>query len=67
MYDALHKERPYHDGTFSRWAKEFSEMTPFHYSDGVTLWVAPVDLTPDDDFLTAPTLPTGGDSLGDET
>jgi hypothetical protein len=51
MYDLLHEKRPYHDGSFSRWAKESSRQFPFHYLDGVTIWLAPVDMNPDDDFL----------------
>jgi hypothetical protein len=50
-YDELHKDLPFHDGTFSNWAPERSSQTPFHYRDGVSLWVANIDLTPDDDFL----------------
>lgn len=51
QYDALHEAKPFHDGTFTVWTKERSEATPFHYRDGVTIWVSPDDLTPDDDFL----------------
>jgi hypothetical protein len=50
-YDELHEGMPYHDGRFKSWAKERGEQTPFHYRDGVTIWVASADLTPDDDFL----------------
>ncbi|KAB2807983.1 hypothetical protein F9L07_25270 [Pimelobacter simplex] len=50
-YDDLHDERPYHDGTFTHWAKDRSAAHPFHARDGVTIWVTTEDLTPDDDFL----------------
>jgi hypothetical protein len=50
-YDALHKDAPYHDGMFTAWAKERSDAYPFHYLDGVEIWVSRDDLTPDDDFL----------------
>lgn len=50
-YAMLHEGAPYHDGSFARWAKEPSADFPFHYLDGVTIWLSPVDLTPDDDFL----------------
>lgn len=54
-YDQLHKERPFHDGTFPddprAWMKERSKSHPYHYRDGVTLWVAEVDLAPHDHFL----------------
>ncbi len=42
---------PFHDGSFSRWSKEPSREFPFHYLDGVTIWLAPTDVNPDDDFL----------------
>jgi hypothetical protein len=51
MYDELHKGKPFHDGTFTDWAEKFSTATPFHYLDGVEIWVSRQDLTPDDDFL----------------
>jgi hypothetical protein len=51
LYDMLHEERPYHDGSFALWAKEPSREFPFHYRDGVTIWLSPVELNPDDDFL----------------
>lgn len=50
MYDAKHAEMPFHDGA-GNWAKERSRDFPYHYRDGVTIWVAPVDVNPDDDFL----------------
>ena len=51
-YDGLHKEKPYHDGTFQHWAKEPDGQHPFHFRDGVHLWVARTDVNPDDNFLT---------------
>lgn len=50
-YDQLHEEKPYHDGTFGRWSKEPTPGTPYHYKDGVTIWVAQEDYSPEDDFL----------------
>jgi hypothetical protein len=50
-YDMLHEREPYHDGTFENWSKDASAEFPYRYDDGVRIWVAPVDLTPDDDFL----------------
>lgn len=58
IYDMRHEDRPYHDGSFSRWAAEPSRQFPFHYRDGVTIWLSPVELNPEDDFL--------GQSVGDE-
>jgi hypothetical protein len=50
-YDKVHKDRQYHDGTFTHWADERSDNHPFQARDGVTIWVSEHDLTPDDDFL----------------
>lgn len=50
-YDDLHKDAPYHDGSFGLWAKERTPDQPFHYKDGVTIWVAATDFTPHDHFL----------------
>lgn len=50
-YEELHKDKPYHSGDFTRWAEKPSLQFPFHYSDGVTIWMSRDDLTPDDDFL----------------
>lgn len=54
-YDEQHKARPFHDGTFTRWSAKQSRRFPYHYRDGVTVWVSTDDLTPDDDFLGGPT------------
>lgn len=51
MYDALHKDLPYHDGRFRNWSAEPSNLTPYHYRDGVTVWVATSDRDPHDHFL----------------
>ena len=51
LYDLRHKDKPYHDGLRRFWAEEPSRLTPFHYRDGVTIWMSKDDLTPDDDFL----------------
>lgn len=50
-YEALHSDLPFHDGTFTRWGKERTADTRFHYTEGVTVWVSDVDYSPDDDFL----------------
>lgn len=67
-YDELHEAKPYHDGTFKTWSEKpvnsYGELThPFHYRDGVSIWASPVDLAPDDDFLSAP---KRGGEHGDE-
>lgn len=51
LYEKRHKDQPYHDGTETIWAEEPSQLTPFHFSDGVTIWLSREDLTPEDDFL----------------
>ncbi|WP_181312462.1 hypothetical protein [Nocardioides campestrisoli] len=40
LHEAERKGREWHDGTFTRWGKEFSSETPNHFLDGVTLWVS---------------------------
>lgn len=55
-YEALHEKRPFHDGTFRSWREKPTELHPYHYNDGVRIWVSGYDLTPDDDFL-SPRLP----------
>lgn len=54
-YDQRHKDAQFHDGTFPTdrrlWAKERSAKHPYHYRDGVTLWVAETDVSPHDHFL----------------
>lgn len=34
-----HEERPYHSGYFDSWAKDASSSHPFHFRDGLNLWV----------------------------
>lgn len=50
-YRELHQAKPYHDGTFTRWSEDRSALFPFHYDDGVTIYLSRSDDTPDDDFL----------------
>jgi hypothetical protein len=73
LYEQLHKEQPFHDGTFSRWSKEPSAETPAHFLDGVSIWVAERDLNPGDLFTTEETAtpwpsdegPVGGELAAD--
>ncbi len=58
-YSDLHGDRPWHDGTFTNWSSEATEATPYHFEDGVEVYVAETDLAPDDKFLTP--LPMFGD------
>lgn len=56
-YDARHDAMPFHDGSFGSWTKDRSPAHPFHFRDGVTVWVHGTDLNPDDDFLDSADLP----------
>lgn len=65
-YERLHKDAPYHDGTYQSWAKEASDSHPYHFSDGVTIGVAPTDLNPGDEFTTdRDASPVGGAEQAD--
>lgn len=56
-YDRLHKREPFHDGTFASWSATASSSHPYHYRAGVRVFVAEVDLNPDDDFLSGTPAP----------
>lgn len=51
-YERIHEKRPFHDGTFKSWAEEASESHPYHFRDGVTVYVADEDQAPWDEFTT---------------
>ena len=51
MYGEKHKDRPFHDGNDRGWSDKATARAPFHFRDGVRVWVSPYDLTPDDKFL----------------
>lgn len=51
MYDRLHEKEPYHDGGELVWSEKATRLSPFHYRDGVTVYLAETDENPDDDFL----------------
>lgn len=53
-YAQIHEDRPYHDGTFKVWGEKATWRTPYHFSDGVRIFVAETDLNPDDNFLDDP-------------
>jgi hypothetical protein len=52
LYDDLHKDRPFHDGSFTSWSKTRSKAHPFHHNDGVTIGSAAEDINPWDEFTT---------------
>lgn len=56
LYQQMHKDRPFHDGTFPKdpraWSDTVSRVTPYHFMDGVSFYAAERDVMPDDDFLT---------------
>lgn len=58
-FERLHADAPWHDGTFESWAENPSLSHPYHFSHGVTVWVADTDLGLGGDFLTS----TGRSSL----
>lgn len=64
LYSQLHDEAPYHDGSFTRWAKKRSNDYPFHALEGVSFYLAATDVNPDDDFLSDGLVPQ--QSPGDE-
>lgn len=49
-YDEIHEELPYHDGTFTGWSSKRDKRHPYHYRDGVTLWVSLVEDTTENIF-----------------
>lgn len=57
QYDQIHgpdSHVQFHDGSFKVWAAKRSNGFPYSAEDGVSLWVASEDLTPDDHFLGEP-------------
>lgn len=61
LFDLLHEDAPYHDGKEQIWQEKPSRLTPFHYRDGVTIYLAETDENPDDAFLDAPSVGTPGE------
>jgi hypothetical protein len=49
-YGALHEDRPFHDGTFTKWSEERSSRYPYHSGDGVTIYATGKDAAPWDEF-----------------
>jgi hypothetical protein len=52
-YAQIHEDRPFHDGTEKRWSKTSGPSFPYHFQDGVTIYVSETDLNPKDKFLKA--------------
>jgi hypothetical protein len=52
VYDMLHEDQPWHDGTFTSWAKNRSAKHPYHFKHGVTIGVAAQNVSPWDEFTT---------------
>lgn len=56
-YDRLHKDAPFHNGImgeggdFTSWSATQSDAHPYHFRDGVRIWVAETDHNPGDRFL----------------
>lgn len=51
-YAELHEARPFHDGSFMSWSAERTRSHPYHFRDGVTVYVADEDAAPWDEFTT---------------
>ncbi|MCW2496398.1 hypothetical protein [Jatrophihabitans sp.] len=49
-YQELHKDAPFHDGTFANWSSSRHAETPYHFTDGVSIVVSESDSQPDDKF-----------------
>lgn len=52
-YDEMHEAKPFHDGKFTSWVEKADDTHPYHFRDGVTIFVTAENLTPDDDFVTS--------------
>lgn len=50
-YQRLHDDRPWHDGSFQRWAEKPSAEFPYPADAGVSIWVSASDLGLGGDFL----------------
>ena len=59
-YGLKHDEQPYHNGRGGNWSKKPTKKAPFHFRDGVRVWVSQYDLTPDYPFLDRPAGPRAG-------
>lgn len=50
LFDEIHADKPFHNGAGEYSAKR-SRAFPYHYRDGVNVWVSSEDHDPDGDFL----------------
>jgi len=69
LYALRFKDRPFHDGSYEPQAEEPSAKHPFHYLDGVAIWLSPTELRPDDDFIGRSSLaqePDGNEGESDD-
>lgn len=69
LYQLLHEKQPYHDGVmedghFVNWSDTPSPEYPFHWSDGASIYMAPIDLGLGGDFL-GRSVPGGQQVLGE--
>jgi hypothetical protein len=55
LYDEAH-DGLWHDGQHKTWRPQRTPATPFAPRDGVHLWMSSIDLSPDEEFLTAPAI-----------
>lgn len=50
-YGAKHEKQPFHNGRDVGWSKDSAKHAPYHFREGVRVYVAPFDVNPEDDFL----------------
>lgn len=50
-FGRLHHDKPWHDGTFTRWAEKPDKAHPYRFDMGVTVFVSGSDLGLGGDFL----------------
>lgn len=50
-YGEKHKAKPFHNGKDAGWSKDSANHAPYHFREGVRIYVAPYDVNPDDGFI----------------
>lgn len=63
--DEIHADAAFHDGTRTHWSKEATPETPYHYRDGVKVWVSEHNLNPGNTWFDPPAAPDG-EPVGDD-
>lgn len=63
-YDDIHKDEPFHDGTFENWSAKRTHAFPYHARDGVVIGASTTNLNPDDAFLKTKSDDNRGEEVG---